>query len=82
MITLAFTQEGHEELEMALELFTPSESDARIPTTELREILTKTGSTPFTDAEFSNFMSVADPQGTGFIAWDDFKKLPCWSPEI
>lgn len=74
-------QEGEAEIDMALGLFEPrGEGEAEVSIPHLRELLTTTGLEPLTEAEFTQLMRVADPQGQGRLTYEQFRELPCWRP--
>jgi len=70
-------QEGQAEIAMALQLFEPLEG-TQVEVPHLQELLTSTGCNPLSEQEFAQLMKVADPQGTGTLDYERFKRLPCW----
>jgi len=68
--------DGPKELALAFEVFDTDQS-GEISIAELRELMTTCGD-PLNESEVNSLIELADPEGTGSITREQFKRLPCW----
>jgi len=72
-------EEGAAEIQMALAVFEPRQGEGEnVEMPRLQELLTTTGVSPLREAEYAQFLTVADPTGSGSLPFEHFRKLPCW----